>query len=383
MNTQVFIPEIITDKTNLLIVIINNCGNVEYISPAVEQVLGFSIHELYGNAWWEKTRNSENAEIIKRKVLGLFNDDAGTSVYEHELFSKNGNKKWIRWEISKISDQQLIGIGQDITERKQIENSLREQILLLNDKNKNITDSILYAKRLQDFILKNADKLHEAFESFILYLPKDILSGDYYTFYDLDDKYIIALADCTGHGVPGAMMSFLSHSIIRDVIYSGNYNTPADVLYKIDKGLSDLLNNNSNDYISDGMDISIVFIDKKRSKLEFAGAYRPVFINLNGNFELLDFAKSSIGFSDFEKNFFTVERNIQKGDIVYLFSDGYADQFGGQRNKKLKNKNFLEILKELQDMPMDEQSAFLEYTLNNWKQQNDQTDDITVIGIKV
>ncbi|GAB4207367.1 MAG: hypothetical protein Fur0023_18130 [Bacteroidia bacterium] len=385
MTNDIIISDVLLEKTNLLVVVINQYGNVEYISPAAERLIGYSASELYGDGWWRKTRSLEEAERVKRKLMQLFSYNSDSvNVYEHELICKNGNKKWIRWEINKISDDELIGIGQDITDRKQFEASLKEQILLLNDKNKNITDSILYAKRLQNFILKQAEKVTSFFtETFVLYLPKDIISGDYYSFYETKDNYVIVLADCTGHGVPGAMMSFLAHSIIREVIYSNHNTSPSDVLYKVDKGLQDLLNNSTDEYILDGMDLAVVFIDKNKSNLQFSGAFRPLYIKTKGQFELLDFSKCSIGFSDFKKEFFTIERQIEKGDVFYLFTDGITDQFGGQRNKKLTKKAFLQILNDIQDMPMEEQGAFLEYTLNNWKQQNEQTDDITVIGIKI
>lgn len=385
MVTPFILSEYILSKTNLLAVIINPLGNIEYVSPAVERLLNYSNVELLGNGWWIKTRKEEEAELVKQKILKLFaREDNFIEVYEHELICENGSSKWIRWELSKISDEQIIGIGQDISERKRFENSLKEQVRFLKEKNKNITDSILYAKRLQKFILKQPSKLQKYFtDSFIFYLPKDIISGDYYSFFELKDKYVVVLADCTGHGVPGAMMSFLAHSIIREIIYANHNEKPSDVLYKIDNTLYNLLNNNPDEYCLDGMDIAVVFIDKNKKQLQFSGALRPIYLFNENGLEILECAKYSIGFSDEKKNFFDIERPIRQGDNLYLFSDGYIDQFGGPKDKKLNRKNFIEILNNIQEMNMEEQLSFLEYSLNNWKQQNDQTDDICVIGIKI
>lgn len=385
MTTQFVLSEYLINKTNLLIAIINPIGNVEYISPAVEKMLGFSSLELLGNNWWEKTRNLEEAEIVKTKLIQLFQKPIGfTEAYEHELNTNYQTKKWIRWEVTKISDSQLIAIGQDITQRKNYENSLNEQLKLLKEKNKNITDSIQYARRLQNFILKQPENISKHFsDSFVLYLPKDIISGDYYAFYELEDKFVIVLADCTGHGVPGAMMSFLVHSILREIIISNHNEKPSDILFKVDDVLYELLNKNSDEFCLDGLDAAIVFINKEKTKLQFAGAYRPLVVISDSTFESLEFAKNSIGFSDEPKQFFTVERNLKANDTLYFFSDGYADQFGGLRNKKLNKKNFYQILSEIQPMTLKEQASFLEYTLNNWKQQNDQTDDITIIGLRI
>ncbi|GIV27540.1 MAG: hypothetical protein KatS3mg027_1354 [Bacteroidia bacterium] len=385
MTTQLVLSEYILNQSNLLVVISNRYGSIEFISKAVEKLLGYSEHELCGNEWWIRTRKHENINPIKYKILKLFEEPTFTTVvYEHDLLAKNGSTKWIRWEITKISDEQLMAIGQDITDRKKFEFSLKEQILLLNDKNKNITDSILYAQRLQQFILKPPEKLAHFFtDAFVLYLPKDIISGDYYAFYELKDKYVILLADCTGHGVPGAMMSFLAHSILREIVIANHNVQPSDILYKADEQLHQLLNQDSIEHCLDGMDLSVVFIDKNKKYLKYSGAGRPMVIFSKNANEILDFSRDSIGFSEHSKNFFTIEKSIHPNDTFYLFSDGYADQFGGQRNKKLNRKNFLEILKDIQGLPLNEQAAFLEYAHNNWKQQNEQTDDITIIGIKI
>ncbi len=375
----------ILNRTNVLVVIMNEYCQIEFVSKAAEKILGYSIHELMGDGWWNKTRSIEEGMSIKTKLQKLLHTEGASETYEHELLTQEGIVKWIRWEITNL-DGHLVGIGQDITERKNYELDLKKHYLLLQEQNKNITDSIVYSSRLQQFVIQSPEVLKNFFDdAFVLYLPKDIISGDYYCFYETVDNYIVCVADCTGHGVPGAMMSFLAHSILRDVILTKHISEPAEILYKTDEAIFQLLNANKSEYCMDGMDLGVVCIDKNKQRLKFAGAQRPlVLVRENTEIEVYAPSKFPIGFMGLDqKLFFTSEVLINKGDSIYLFSDGYADQFGGPKNRKLNRKTFYEILNDMQGMKMEEQSSFLEYTLNNWKQQYEQTDDVLVLGIKI
>lgn len=381
------VQEQILNKLNSLVVVLNNDGSAAYVSKSAGQLLGYKPESLLGNNWWEATRFSKPEGImIKNNILNLFkHKNVSVQTFEHVFRTSYGGKKWIRWNVSYLNDEQLIGIGYDITDQKIYEKQLEEKNKKLLEQNTEIKDSIFYAKRIQQSTLQNVTALRSLFaESFVLYRPKDIVSGDYYWFYEDEDFNYVAAVDCTGHGVPGAMMSMVANSIFKEVFFNKKIKEPAAILYELDKELENAINKNSQEPCSDGMDISLARVNKITRELSFAGAFRSLIIsNADGVTELRG-SRYPVGFySGVEKVFETVNYRLNKNDCVYLFSDGFIDQFGGEQNKKLNKTNFKEMLKMAQDMPMADQEAFLEYSFNNWKQDNDQTDDVLVIGFRV
>lgn len=217
----------------------------------------------------------------------------------------------------------------------------------------------------------------------MLYKPKDLVSGDYYYFHeDEANKYAIAV-DCTGHGVPGAMMSMVANSIIKEVLLNKKVKTPAQILYALDKELFKSINSYGYEISNDGMDAAVININKKTNRLHFAGAFRPLIIVRKGNVIELNANRYPLGFySDVEKIFEEQVVLLEPNDTLYMFSDGYSDQFGGENNKKFNKKNFKELLKTIAEMEIQEQEGYLDYSFNNWKQNNLQTDDVLVVGIK-
>lgn len=381
------IQEQILDKLNALIVVLNNDGSADYVSKPAQHLLGYKSDELLGNNWWEATRFSRPEGIeVKRKLLNLFkNGNASTQTFEHVLKTSYGGKKWVRWTVSYLNNDQLIGIGYDITEKKNSERKLIEQNEKLTEQNKDITASIVYAKRIQESILQTPESVREIFkESFLLYKPKDIVSGDYYWFYENANFKYAAAVDCTGHGVPGAMMSMVANSAFKEVFLNRKVTEPGLILQALDEELEKSVSKNSSEPFNDGMDVGLIQLNKTNNELKFAGAFRSMMVANAGGVTEFKGSRYPLGFySGVEKTFDTITYQLQKGDCVYLYSDGYVDQFGGENNKKLNKVNFKELIKTACEMPMDEQEAFLEYSFNNWKQDEEQTDDILVIGIKV
>ena len=381
------IQDQILDKLNTLIVVLNNDGSIDYVSKSAQQLLGYNSNDLIGHNWWEMTRFSKpEGELVKDKILQTFkNQKSSTQVFEHELRTSAGGRKWVRWNVSDLNDGQLIGVGYDITDKKLNEKRLIENNKQLLQQNKDITDSIYYAQRIQQSILQTPEQLSHYFkESFLLYKPKDIVSGDYYWFYeDASFKYI-AVIDCTGHGVPGAMMSMVANSIFKEVFINKQITDPFVILKALDSELGKAINRNADEAFSDGMDVSLIRVDKTTNELVFAGAFRSIIISRKSDMIELKGSRYPIGFysgieKEFENTYFTLEQN----DCIYLYTDGFIDQFGGEKNKKLNKFNFKELLKTIKDMSMEEQEAFLEYAFNNWKQDYDQTDDVLVVGIRV
>lgn len=381
------IQEQILDKLNTLIVVLNNDGSVDFVSKSARTFLGYEPDDLLGNSWWETTRFSKPEGIqVKKKLLEIFrNRNLGVQSYEHLLKTANGGRKWIHWNVSTLNEEQLIGIGYDITQNKINEKRLIEQNQKLTEQHKDITDSIRYAKRIQETILQTPENVKGIFnDSFILFKPKDIVSGDYYWFYEDENYKYVAAIDCTGHGVPGAMMSMVANSIFKEVFINKKVQETNLILHALDEELSVALHNNEIDSFNDGMDVSLIRIDKSNNEVQFSGALRSIMILDETGVTEIRGSRYPLGFyPDVNKKFERVDMKLQKGACVYLYSDGFADQFGGERCKKMNRVNFKELLKTAYEMPIEEQEAFLEYAFNNWKQDEEQTDDVMVIGIKL
>ena len=255
---------------------------------------------------------------------------------------------------------------------------------LIEIKNKEILDSIHYAKSLQEAILPPENELRGLLpQSFIFFLPKDIISGDFYWFESTGDKIIIAAADCTGHGVAGALMSVLGTSLLNQIVNEKHIQSPSLVLKQLNNSVVGSLNKSDSDSHS-GMDIAVCSIDIKNKIIEFAGAKRPLWIIRNGELLITSGDKFSIGSQYWDKELFTNHSiSILHGDLVYLFSDGFTDQFGGEHGKKLMTNNFKELLIYNQNKNMNEQRILLGDYFEKWKGNSEQVDDVMVIGIKV
>lgn len=381
------IQEQILDRLNALIVVLNNDGSADYVSRSAQQLLGYRSDELLGNNWWETTRFSRPEGIeVKRKILNLFKNKSGsTQTFEHLLKTAHGGKKWVSWNVSYLNEEQLIGIGYDITEKKNHEKKLIEQNEKLYEQNKDITASIVYAKRIQESILQTPEAIKKIFtESFLLYKPKDIVSGDYYWFHEDENYRYAAAVDCTGHGVPGAMMSMVANSAFKEVFLNRKIKDLGSILCALDEELEKAFTKNSNEPFNDGMDAGLIRVDKLTNELKFSGAFRSIIVANSEGIKEYRGSRYPLGFySGVDKVFNTETIQLQKGDSVYLYSDGYVDQFGGENNKKLNKVNFKELIRTAYEMSIEEQESFLEYSFNNWKQNDEQTDDVLVIGIKI
>lgn len=253
--------------------------------------------------------------------------------------------------------------------------------------NRNITASICYAKHIQDAMLPEKTILSSVFpESFVLYKPKDILSGDFYWYTKQDDKFIVIAADCTGHGVPGAMVSMVGYAILNHIVKLKGITSPAQILNKLDKAVKRILKQNDESCgAHDGLDISVCAIDVENKTISFSGANRPLLHLSNGIGTLHAGNKEGIGGmqSKLPANFSEISIPFENGDTIYMFSDGYADQFGGPLNKKLMKKNLIKLIEDVQDNTLEEQETIILKKHLEWKGETEQTDDILVIGLKL
>jgi ligand-binding sensor domain-containing protein/serine phosphatase RsbU (regulator of sigma subunit) len=251
----------------------------------------------------------------------------------------------------------------------------------LAEKNKDITDSIRYAKRIQFAILPSEIPFPD---TFILFKPKDIVSGDFYWIDVEGDLEFMAAVDCTGHGVPGAFMSIIGYNSLNKIVKEQEIFRPSEILDRLNYEVTRSLQRQDSEggTINDGMDISLICFNKKTRVLQFAGAFNPLWLVRNGELEEIKADRFAIGRSkiDLERKFTNMEIQIQTGDTVYFFTDGYADQFGGEDGKKLKAKSMKDLIVALQDIPMSKQKEVLEGSLEVWRGHIEQVDDILVIG---
>ena len=255
-------------------------------------------------------------------------------------------------------------------------------------KNKDITDSINYAQRIQASILPPISRLHDAFSgSFVFYQPRDIVSGDFY-WYDMVDenKFVIVCADSTGHGVPGAFMSMIGTTLLKDISVRKDVNSPSSLLSTLDQEIMSALNQNIEaERSNDGMDIIVAEIDLKTSVLKISSAMRPMIVYKGGEQIYIRGSKSSVGgqYEKEQKAFETHEYQMEKGDKVYMFSDGYPDQFGGPLGKKFKMVRLKNMLRDIHDKPMEEQYHYIKNNFEIWKEDVEQVDDVLFMGIEI
>lgn len=280
-----------------------------------------------------------------------------------------------------------------IAEKKLLEEKVKERTVEISNKNKeleiknkNITDSIRYAKRIQDAMLPATSYLDEIMtEYFIFFRPRDIVSGDYYWAAEKSGKLIVAAVDCTGHGVPGAFMSMLGVTILDEIVNKKNITTASLILDEMKAAVIKYLKQRGKrGETQDGMDITLCSIDKKSLKMEMAGAYNPLYLIRDGELIRLKADRMPIGIYYKKTNLFTNNQiQLQKDDMLYMFSDGYIDQFSGDTGEKLMTKNFKKYLLDIYTKPLAEQKAILEQRFDLWKAGADQIDDVIVFGLRI
>ncbi len=287
-------------------------------------------------------------------------------------------------ENERILEAKVIERTEQVVRQKEEIETQNQELEVLY---KHVTDSIRYAKRIQEAILPPDSLVKRLLpNSFVLYKPKDIVSGDFYWIDEKEDKTMFAAVDCTGHGVPGAFMSIVGYNLLKHVVNNNNFTKPSLILDGLNEGVSETLHHGHEEaQAKDGMDISFCTINFKTFELEYSGAYNPLYIVRNGELLQTKADKFPIGlFVGQERKKFTNHSvQLQKNDCVYIFSDGYADQFGGPDGKKFMAKNFRDLLLSIFEKPINNQKEILNNTIEEWRGHLDQVDDILIIGVKI
>jgi sigma-B regulation protein RsbU (phosphoserine phosphatase) len=310
----------------------------------------------------------------------------------YRYITKPWNKEELKMNIDKAIEiyqlrYQNLKLIRDLQEVNQtLEQKVLERTQKIESQNREITCSIQYASRIQNALLYPATDLNKLFQSyFILNKPKDIVSGDYYWMASKDDKALVAVADCTGHGVPGAFMSILGVSFLNEIINKTVTLMANEILNQLRRQLINSLHQTGkNDETRDGMELALCIIDFGKMRLQFSGAFRPLYLLRKEEILELNGDNMPIGiYEDEETSFTNKEIPFEKDDIIYLFTDGYPHQMGGDNRKTFKSQNFKKLLQEIHAWPLQKQKELLEGKLNEWQGDLEQVDDILVVGIKL
>lgn len=373
-----------------------------------KQLISF-IHQTLANAYY----NNKNYKLaydnfIEHSLLedSIFSEKTVKNIDELESKYQNEKKALLIENLEKEKKVQLekqniiilssglgflsmliivLIISKNYRQKKKDHAIISEQKNILSEKNKEITDSITYARRLQEAILPPNELIKEKLpDSFIFFKPKDVVSGDFYWLEHKNNTVFFAVADCTGHGVPGAMVSVVCSNALNRAVKEFELINPAKILDKVRELVIETFEKSIED-VKDGMDIALCSFDTKTNELQYAGANNPLWIIKQNSKEIEEIKanKQPIGiFHDFVP-FTNHQVQLTKGDKIYLFSDGYPDQFGGEKGKKMMYKPFKNILTENSDLEMSQQKEILAQEFENWKGKMDQIDDVCVFGIKV
>jgi serine phosphatase RsbU (regulator of sigma subunit) len=269
-------------------------------------------------------------------------------------------------------------------QKKRDNHLINEQKAKVEEKNQEITDSITYAKRIQEAILPSSSDLNKYLkDGFVLYKPKDIVAGDFYWLEVINDVVFFAAADCTGHGVPGAMVSVVCHGALNRAVREFKLTDSSEILNKVRELVIESFNTNTNDDIKDGMDIALCVLNFKTNKLNFSGANNSLYMIREGKVNEIKADKQPIGRYVTSEPFTKHEIQLKSGDAIYIFTDGFPDQFGGDKGKKFKYEPFREMLLANQSKNMNDQKLLLDKTFEDWKGDLEQVDDVCVIGVRI
>jgi PAS domain S-box-containing protein len=370
-------------------------GTIVFMNSSAESITGRRLEEAKGKsiefacvmineATGRPIDNPVNISLKENKVVSL---NETTLLYRND-----GTFHYIDHNAAPIHNDknEIVGavlIFRDITEKAINLKKLKAAHREIEERNRSTTDSILYSKRIQEATLPRRESFSKLCpESFILYKPKDIVSGDFYWLAKEDNKLIIAVADCTGHGVPGAFMSIIGCSLLNEIVYRNKITKPSDILKKLNSRVRRFLKSDKlESQTQDGMDIAICCIDTLKNKMEFSGANRPLIHFSGDGLEIIKGNRYGVGGIQLEsdREYHNHEIYFNREDRIYMFTDGYGDQFGGMKEKKMMSSKVIDLIKTNQPLHMHEQQQILDQNFEEWKGDLEQTDDVLLLGVKL
>lgn len=381
-----------------------SCAVLDYTYPSNNQYM-YMLYSDESDGLWVNNGNKSNIQFSNLpagtyyfKVRGA-NSDLVWSDKEYELTFIIENPIWrsklafllyafaifsLGYIIVQWRTRKLRMTNRELLDKEQAALKIAEQKEELTIKNKNITDSINYAKRIQVAMMPSEKTFKRILPgSFVFHKPKDIVSGDFYWIYERHGKVFVAAVDCTGHGVPGAFMSILGVELFRKITLE-QIVEPGKILSRLNEDFSKIFSDIEDISLKDGMDIAFCVVDKNELLLEFAGAFNPLYLIRDNKLIEVKGNRFSVSMEKKQEvmEFVTHKLPLQKGDMFYIFSDGYADQFGGYEGKKFKYRRFRHLLLNIHKLPLEDQKKYLDESMESWKGAHEQVDDILVIGIK-
>ncbi|UKN01211.1 PAS domain S-box protein [Paracrocinitomix mangrovi] len=374
------------DNSSDMIQSVEPDGNFLFVNESWREAMGYTEEELNKLNLFDVLHNNslDHCKNLLNEIAISKNSPEEKVVYS--LMNKDGEEVIVEGSMTVSLEGDEVKSVQtflrDVTEAKKAEAIIASQ-------NKSIRESIQYAKSIQDSVLPNEDEIADIFDDyFVLFNPKDILSGDFYIVDKIKSNAgvvfpVLIVADCTGHGVPGGVLSLLCNGLLKESFTRYDINSPGESLDYVRTKLINLFRSDKKGYVNDGMDVSFCVFDLENRRLNFSAANRSCVVLRNGELIETKGNRQHVGFTDRPEPFANHLIELEKGDIVVLHTDGYADQFGGPHKRKFMKKRFYELLKELSDKDLFQIKQKLEEELAEWKGDMEQTDDITVFAVRV
>ena len=328
-------------------------------------------------------------------------DEQEKKLAQERVIEQLQENEKLKDKVTRELEQKVNERTREILEQKEEIEAQRDKIEAQRDL---LTDSISYAERIQSAVMPHQEYLDAVMpEYFVLFKPRDIVSGDFYWIKEVNNHLVVVAADCTGHGVPGAFMSMLGIAFLNEQIGKSQIEQPGDILNRLRNKMKETMSQEGRPHEQqDGMDMALAIIDKEGLKLQFSGAYNPLYVIRGtkqpkektleqyfsleeGDYQLFELKgdRQPIAIHSMEAKFKTRNISLQKGDTIYLFSDGFVDQKGGPKKRKFLSRNFKKMLLEIQPRSMEQQKRHLEDTLETWREGFEQIDDILVMGIRI
>lgn len=385
VNKELEKLSLVASKTDNSVIIASADGEIEWVNDGFKRMTGFTYDEYrekYGSNLLEKNTDVEVLSNIETNLI-----EKKSTLYTTKSQNAQGGELWIQTNLTPIFDSQdnlykIVAIDSDITQIKKAE----EEIAAQKDK---IVESIRYAQKIQQAVMPPVEYFDKYLpEHFILLKPKDIVSGDFYWGSHVGSKFVFTAADCTGHGVPGAFMSLLGIAFLNEITgrMTEDNVTAGEILTQLRANVMTYLRQTGKEEEQkDGMDMALCVYDRKNDKLQYAGAHNPLVLIRNNELQQIDADEMPIGYYQNQTEFFTNhELDVLPGDVIYMFSDGYPDQFGmvNGRKKKYMIKRFRDYLLQIHNEPLDVQKQMLDDNLTQWRGNIKQLDDVSVIGVR-
>ncbi|GEM_PF-1498780 len=387
---------IVASETDNAVIIMDSAGNVDWVNRAFTSIYGRSLDELMAKKGKNICDFSEYENICE--ILNKVKSTKLSTTYNNKTTKPNGANLYVQTSLSPVLSPEgeitnLVAVEANITALQEAQEKIlfqKEEIEKRKEEvekqSKNIVDSIQYAGRIQKALLPPEAGIKNFMpEHFILFLPRDIVSGDFYWIHQINSKIIVVAADCTGHGVPGAFMSMLGISYLNEIVIKNKTTQANIILDKLRFNVKKALHQTGHrDTSQDGMDIALAVFDKETHTFEFSGAYNSLLQISNNEIFTFKGDKMPIGIHRRDTEPFTLtKKNYTKDDVFYLFSDGFPDQIGETTGRKYLHKNFMDFILKIYKKPMEQQKDQLFDEFFNWKKQYFQVDDVLVIGFKI